>query len=139
MLQVILDTDVIVSAARSNRGASAALLTMIGGAFELNLSVALALEYEEVLERHLPQVGLSFDAARELVAFLVANSNRREIASRVRPLLSDADDDFIADLACSFDCDYLVTHNLRHFQPLIGRGVGVVKPGEFLEIIRGRP
>lgn len=40
-----MDTNVIIAATRSKLGASAALLAMVGdGTFELNLSVALALE-----------------------------------------------------------------------------------------------
>ncbi len=52
MYQVILDTNVIYSAIRSNYGASFRLLSMIpDDRFEINLSTPLVLEYEEVLKR----------------------------------------------------------------------------------------
>lgn len=134
--QIVIDTNVIVAAVRSRRGASAALLAMVGTArFAINLSVALALEYEEVLKRHGPPVGITGDEADDLVAFLCAHGNRREPVAKVRPLIDDPDDEFLAELAVSFDCDYLVTHNLRHLAPLQAHGIGVVTPGQFLGII----
>src|ERR1022692_1042855 len=51
--ETVLDTNVLVAALRSKRGASHQLLRLIGeGEWRLNVSVALALEYEEVLKRH---------------------------------------------------------------------------------------
>ena len=138
--QIIFDTNVIVAAVRSVRGASAALLAMVGtGRFELNLSVALALEYEEVLKRSGVQSALSDHEAGELVAYLTANSNRRTITARFRPLLPDPDDDFVAELALAFHCHHVVTHNVRDFAPLTAFGVEVVTPGDFLRIVRSLP
>lgn len=117
--QVILDTNVIVAAARSRRGASAALLSKVGsGRFEINLSVALALEYEEVLKRHAPGSGLSAEDVEDLVGYLCANGTRREVIPRVRPLLEDPDDEFLAELALCFPCEYFITHNVKHFTAL---------------------
>src|SRR5438094_9714832 len=58
----VLDTDVIVAALRSNRGASRQLLlAALNQQFELLLSIPLILEYEAVLTRpqHLAACGLS--------------------------------------------------------------------------------
>ena len=58
----VLDTDVIVAALRSNRGASRqVLMAALNQQFELLLSVPLILEYEAVLTRpqHLAACGLS--------------------------------------------------------------------------------
>ena len=60
MLEVVLDTNVLVTAFRSKRGASYQLVRSIGlGDWRPNISVALALEYEDVLKRQelLPNVG----------------------------------------------------------------------------------
>jgi len=52
MLQLIFDTNVLVAGLRSKRGASYRLLRLFDeGRFQLNISVALALEYEDVLKR----------------------------------------------------------------------------------------
>ena len=50
--RVLLDTNVLVAALRSSRGASAALLRLLAQRrFEIVTSVALHLEYEEQLDR----------------------------------------------------------------------------------------
>ena len=52
MHDIVLDTNVLVAALRSRRGASNQLVRMIGQSnWRLNISVALALEYEDVLKR----------------------------------------------------------------------------------------
>lgn len=52
MVDVVLDTNVLVAVFRSKRGASYQLVRSIGlGGWMPNISVALALEYEDVLKR----------------------------------------------------------------------------------------
>ena len=52
MYQVVIDTNVLVAALRSRRGASFRLLDLLGDPrWQANLSVALALEYEQVAKR----------------------------------------------------------------------------------------
>ncbi len=52
MHSIVLDTNVIIAALRSRRGASNRLLRLVGdGTFYMNVSVALALEYEDVMKR----------------------------------------------------------------------------------------
>lgn len=52
MREIVLDTNVLVAAFRSKRGASYQVVQSIGrGDWRLNISVALALEYEDVLKR----------------------------------------------------------------------------------------
>lgn len=52
MLQIVLDTNVLVAALRSQQGASQRIMRTIGrGLWQANISVALALEYEDVLKR----------------------------------------------------------------------------------------
>jgi predicted nucleic acid-binding protein len=49
MHDIVIDTNVLITALRSRQGAAQQLLRMIGqGYFRLNISVALALEYESV-------------------------------------------------------------------------------------------
>jgi len=45
--QIVIDTNVLISAQRSRRGASARLVSLIGaGLFDVHVSVPLVLEYE---------------------------------------------------------------------------------------------
>jgi len=47
--EIVLDTNVLVAALRSRQGASYQIVSLIGaGLFRSNISVAVALEYEEV-------------------------------------------------------------------------------------------
>ena len=136
MLQVILDTNVVVAAMRSALGASFLVLDAVGGGrFEINLSVALALEYEEVLKRGAAGSHLTPDEADDVVSFLCSNGRRRQVGARGTPTLLDPDDEFLVDLSRSFACDYIVTHNVRHLAPVATGGVRVVTPGEFLTVI----
>jgi predicted nucleic acid-binding protein len=137
MTKVILDTNVLVAAMRSRRGASAAILPMIAtGRFDLYLSVTLALEYEHVLKREADSLHLTFVEIDDLVSFLCANSIRCEPRPTLWPLTTDPGDEFLARLAVAAGSDYVVTHNQRHFLALRGAGISVVTPGRFLSIIR---
>jgi predicted nucleic acid-binding protein len=50
MYQVVIDTNVLISALRSNHGASHRLLRLVGDdRWRLNISVPLVLEYEQTL------------------------------------------------------------------------------------------
>lgn len=52
VFQVVLDANVFVAALRSRRGASHRLLRLVGDPrWQINLSVPLLLEYEDVLKR----------------------------------------------------------------------------------------
>jgi hypothetical protein len=58
-LRIVLDTNVIVSALRSSRGASFQILdAVLSQRLELLVSVKLAFEYEEVLKRESEALGL---------------------------------------------------------------------------------
>lgn len=51
-MNIVLDTNVIIAAIRSRRGASFKLLSLVGrGYFDIALSVPLVAEYEDVLLR----------------------------------------------------------------------------------------
>ena len=60
MIEVVLDTNVLVAAFRSSLGASFALLqTLEGRVWRPVVSPALAFEYEAVLKRLAPEIGLT--------------------------------------------------------------------------------
>ena len=52
MTEIVLDTNVVLSALRSSKGASFQLLQLLdSGQFRIHLSVPLFSEYESVLKR----------------------------------------------------------------------------------------
>jgi predicted nucleic acid-binding protein len=97
-VQVVIDTNVLVSAWRSPNGCSYRLIaSFIAGddRWQWNVSTAALLEYEEVLRRE----GFDHDRVSRFLDDLAARANRTVIYFLSRPALLDADDDFLLDLA----------------------------------------
>lgn len=137
---VILDTNVLVSAVRSRRGASFAVVSRIGSdAFDLAVSVPLVLEYESALLRHVASTELDEDDVLAIVDFICLVARRQPIFLLWRPLLKDPKDDMIAEAAIAAGCDAVVTHNRSDFEALVQFGVRVLSPREFLDEIGGKP
>src|SRR5271155_635565 len=102
MLRVVLDTDVMVAALQSDRGASRALLlALLRQEAGLVLSTSLMVEYESVLTRPavLERAGLSI---AEIIALLDAIAGvciPTEIDFRWRPSARDPNDDHVLETA----------------------------------------
>ena len=140
MYQVVIDTNVLVSALLSYQGASHRLLRLVGDErWRLNLSVPLVFEYEQTLKRICTGGPLTGDDIDEVIGFLCANANLRPIFLLWRPFLPDPKDDFILELAVESRADYLLTFNTRDFAGADRVGVQVMSPREFLAIIGELP
>ena len=134
-LQIIIDTNVLLSALRSQFGASFRLLSLVGDTrFQTNLSVALVLEYEDVLKRPEINLDLTHQEIDDVLNFLCQNSNLHEIFYLWRPTLRDPKDDFVLELAVESNSDYIVTFNIKDFAEAKKFGIQAVKPSEFLKI-----
>jgi putative PIN family toxin of toxin-antitoxin system len=137
VLQVVIDTNVLVAAIRSRQGASFHLLkTLEDGIWQPNISTALILEYEEVLRRESAQIGLPFDVAERIIDRFCAVGRQNQIYFRWRTHLPDLDDDFLLELAIRCNATFLITYNLHDLAPAAEFGIHVVTPGEFLRRIR---
>jgi putative PIN family toxin of toxin-antitoxin system len=136
-LQIVIDTNVFVSALRSNRGASFKLLSLIGRSaeFEINLSVPLVLEYEDVANRQLHITGLLAQDVSDIIDYLCSAGNRRQIFFLWRPFLKDPKDDMVLELAVEAQCQYIVSFNRRDFAGVEQFGLQTVTPQEFLRRI----
>jgi len=136
--QIVLDTNVLVAAFRSRRGSSHRLLSLVdAGRFEINVSVPLVLEYEDVLTR--PEFRLSPEDARDVVDYLCTVGNRHQIHFLWRPYLNDLKDDMVLELAVTAGCRYIVTFNERDFGDIERFGLQAIRPIEFLRIIGDVP
>ena len=132
--QVVLDTNVIVSALRSQQGASYKLLMLVGQAdFEINLSVSLLLEYEDATKRLLGQIPLAEDEIDNILDYLCRMANQREVFYLWRPFLRDPKDDMVLELAVSGQCEAIITYNKKDFVGVDQFGLRVMTPKEFLE------
>lgn len=135
-LQLVVDTNVLVAGLRSRRGAAFRLLSVLNDPrWQINLSVALVLEYEEVLKRESAAMQLSFEDVDTVINALASIGNRRAIPYSWRPMSHDADDDFLVELALNIRADHVITYNLRHLQVLKELGFSVITPREFLELM----
>lgn len=130
---IVIDTNVFISALRSRRGASFRLLKLVGtGRFEVELSVPLALEYEAVGRRTLPDTPLTeadFDA---ILDYVCRSARHREVYYSWRPALTDPGDDLILELAVAAGGAAIVTYNRTDFAGAERFGVRVITPQAFL-------
>jgi putative PIN family toxin of toxin-antitoxin system len=134
--QIVIDTNVVVAAQRSRRGASAKLMSLIGtGPFEIYVSVPLVLEYEEVLLRQRTSLGLTHEDVMHLVDALCALAHHQEIHFLWRPYLRDAGDELVLELAVAAGCDYIVTYNKSGFAGTERFGIDVINPNALLKRI----
>ena len=134
-MRLVLDTNVIVAAFRSHRGASNALLrTVEARRVTLLCSTALFLEYEAVLGRLQTRTitGHSLDDVDAVMNALAALCEPVDISFRVRPVLRDADDEMVLEAALNGRADAIVTHNARDFAPARALGIAIARPGEIL-------
>ncbi|GAA4023977.1 putative toxin-antitoxin system toxin component, PIN family [Deinococcus rubellus] len=139
-MRVVLDTNVIYSALRSELGASNRLLQQVGtGLFEMMLSVPLVLEYESVLKREALQIGYTVEDVDTLLNYLCAAATPQRIHFLWRPQVRDPKDDMVLELAANAACKYIITFNLRDFRGSERFGVQVMTPAQFLALLGGSP
>lgn len=132
--RVVLDTSVLISALRSQGGASFRLLQLVGDPrWHLSVSTALMFEYEAVARREAANFWASPEKIEDVLDFLCAQADRPRISYAWRPTLADPDDDMVLELAVAAQAHYIVTHNVRHFRRAEPFGVGILTPREFLQ------
>lgn len=136
-LETVLDTSVLIAALRSRRGASFELLRVVGDdRWQLHLSTALLLEYEEVARREAQHFWLHPERIEDVLDFLAGSGREHAISFRWRPFLHDPDDDFILELAVSANVDYIVTHNIRNFAGVGRFRIEAITPAQMLMKLR---
>jgi putative PIN family toxin of toxin-antitoxin system len=136
VIQIVVDTNVFVTALRSKYGASYKLIQLIKkGIFQLNLSVPLAVEYEAVAKKTIGEITLDEKEVDNILDFVINMSNRWKIFYLWRPELNDPGDDMVLELAVTANCEYIVTYNVADFEPSKKFGIIAIKPKEFLQII----
>jgi putative PIN family toxin of toxin-antitoxin system len=133
---MVLDTDVVVAAMRSPRGASAAILRAIRGRrVTMLLSVPLAVEYEATCRRaeHLLASGLDALQVNIFLDAVIAMAEPVETHYLWRPQLHDPADEMVLEAAVNGRADALATFNARHFADAPSRfGIEVLLPRDAL-------
>ena len=140
-MRVVLDTNVLVAALRSRRGASFAVIDLLpSDTFESCVSVSLYNEWQDVTGRSdvIPPKVARADVA-EFIDFIALHSHRQEIYYRLRPNLSDPGDDLLVELAFAAGATRIITHNVRDFTGVERFGITAITPGQFLQLLREAP
>jgi putative PIN family toxin of toxin-antitoxin system len=134
--QVVLDTNVLVAALRSKRGASYRLLNLLGDRrFDINVSVPLVLEYEKAAKGNVRRGGLSARNVDDILDYVCAVAHQRKVFYLWRPFLRDPKDDMVLELAVAAGCDFIITYNKKDFRGIRHFGIKALSPKEFLERI----
>lgn len=128
--QIVLDTNVLVTALKSSMGTSFRLLSMLeADRFQLHVSTPLVAEYEAVLKRGM--LNLTAQQIDDVVDFICARATQHMIYYLWRPMLKDPGDDFLLELAVKADAR-IITWNVADFKRSQPLGVLVQTPCEFL-------
>lgn len=139
-MRAALDTDVVVAALRSRKGASRFLIEKLAdGAFVAVASINMMLEYESVLMRpeHLSAARLTAEEMSKVVDGLAAVMEPVTPFFLWRPQLRDPNDEMVLDAAVNGSCDAIVTFNRRHFETAAGRfGLQILSPAEAARRLR---
>ncbi len=130
---ILLDTNVIVTALRSNRGASFRLLRLIDDKrLQLHLSTPLIKEYEDVLSR--TKHNLDGEVVRDILDYLVSIAQAHKIYYLWRPVLRDIKDDMVLELAVKAN-SMIITYNTADFKESSSFNIAVLTPKELLNMM----
>lgn len=134
--RVILDTNVIVAALRSQTGASHKLLLTLGHPrWQSVVTPALMLEYEDVSRRSGNAPGLSAQDITDILDLLYHESHRQLVWFSWRPISTDPGDDLVLEAAIASGCDFVVSFNERHLKAAREFGIEILRPAELLKLI----
>jgi len=135
-LNIVLDTNVLVSGLLSPHGAPAAIVRMVAsGTVTLCADARVLGEYALVLAR--PKFGFAPGRVSALLDLITADAIH-VAPDPLRVRLPDPDDEPFLEAALSEEAVCLVTGNLAHFPPAARAGATVMSPTEFVQLMRDR-
>jgi putative PIN family toxin of toxin-antitoxin system len=135
--QIVIDTNVFVSALLSRKGAAYQLVMLADSdLFQLNVSVPLVIEYEDAANRILSETNLTSEDLSNILDYLCQVSNRQKIFFLWRPFLKDPKDDMVLELAVAANCQYIITYNIKDFVGAEQFDLTTMTPQDFLRQIR---
>ncbi len=130
---IVIDTNVLVSALRSRRGASYKLVSLLpSDRFTIAISVPLIFEYEGVLRRGNLPSEISEEDISDFIDFLCYVGYQQDIFFLWRPFLPDPSDDLVLEVAVAAGCEAIITYNKRRFRNIEKFGLRALDPKDFL-------
>ena len=134
-LNITIDTNVLIGALKSKKGASYKLLMLLTeDVFVTNVSVPLFIEYESVAKRADLVANLTEKDIELILNYFLSKSNIHEIFYLWRPLLKDQKDDLVLEVAVKSQSKYIITFNKKDFIGSEQFGIEALTPYEFLNI-----
>ena len=131
-LRLVLDTNVVVSAALKPEGLQrTVLLLALTKPVRWYVSEPIVSEYAAVLAR--PELKIRLGLRQQLLQ-LIKNSSRLVVAPSLPQVTTDPDDNMFVECADAARADYLVTGNPRHY-PRFWKCTKVISSREFLDLI----
>jgi putative PIN family toxin of toxin-antitoxin system len=135
MRKIIIDTNVLVSALRSKRGASYKLISLLNyNVYEHAVSVPLVLEYEDVLLRDVLGMNLTESDIKQFIDIVVTLAHKVKVYFLWRPYLKDPKDDHVLELAVAAEAEVIITYNKKDFEGVKKDfGIEILTPCEYLK------
>jgi len=139
IMKVVIDTSIWISALITKGGKSREIIRLaLEGMVEPQISTALFLEYEAVMQREKIKklCPLSVEEMKMLFDAFLSTCSMNEIFYLWRPNLEDKNDDFLVELAVASNAEVIITGNKADIE--IGEllfDFDVYSPHEFLERI----
>ena len=139
MKKIVLDTNVFVSALRSDGGASRQILkALFQGRLRGLMSNTLWTEYEDLLGRNIWTDLTTADERETLLATYAASCDWVKLYYSWRPNLKDEGDNFLIELAVAGGAEAIVTHNVKDFKQseLRWANLSILTPQQCLEELK---
>ena len=138
-IRIVIDTNVLLSALRSRKGTSYALVNMLEkGGIQIAVSVPLVIEYEKAASEQQDSIPFTREEIEEYLDYICSIAIHQNIHFLWRPFLRDPKDEMILELAVAAGCRYIITFNKKAFSGIDKFGILAVTPKEFLHIIGDR-
>jgi putative PIN family toxin of toxin-antitoxin system len=137
-MRIVVDTNVLISRALSNRGAPARIIEQwVEGAFELVISEDILDEYERVLGYERIQKNAVI-TAEQIIALLskIEEAGTLVIPSETLSVVDkDPDDNKFLECAIAGAADYIVSGDAHLLSLGEYQGVRILSPADFLDVL----
>lgn len=137
MLDLVIDTNVFVSALRSEGGAARQVLRgALTGRYRPVFGNALWLEYEDLLGRDVWGSLTTATERQQVLAALAKTGRWVTVYFGWRPNLPDEGDNHLIELAVAANAPVIVTHNVRDVArgELVWNALRVITPAQCMEL-----
>ena len=136
MMDIVIDTNVLVAGLLSPFGACGEIVRMVsGGKLSLSFDARILSEYNEVLRR--PRFGFEEEKIAALLDYIVY-SGQAVAPSPLSHSLPDPDDTPFLEVTLASQAVCLVTGNQKHFPAARCQGAKVLSPSEFLNFFKNQ-